>query len=123
MRDYTPDEFAAALIATVVEVAKDAHRIVDETAEDVRNSARQNAKVANRSHAKNVHRHINYDVDQLEADIGYDDVDQGRLGIILEYGHGRARNAPQRNLGRALDEHEERFRERLADVTRRDLEG
>lgn len=123
MPALTPDEFADALTGVVVEVAKKTHQAVDETAGKVRDSARRNTRAANKKHAKNAHKYINADVDKLEADIGYDDVDQGRLGIILEYGEGRARNAPQRNLGRALDEHEGPFADRLAEVAWRDLKG
>lgn len=121
MPTYTPDEFAAILMGAPVEAAKEAHHVVDDTAGKVRTSARRNARAANPKHAKNAHKYINADVDRLTADIGYDDEDQGRLGIILEYGDGLARNAPQRNLGRALDEHEASFVERLADAARKGL--
>lgn len=123
MAEYTPDQFAAVLMQTAVEVAKGAHEILDDTARKIRNDARRNARAANPSHARKVPATINYDVDRLTADIGYDDIGQGRLGVILEYGHGAARNAPQRNLGRALDGNEEQFRTRLADLTERALRG
>lgn len=123
MATYTPDEFADILAGVPVEVAKGAHGVVDDTAGKVRTSARRNARAANPKHARQVPPHINADVDRLSADIGYDDEGQGRLGIILEYGDGLARNAPQRNLGRALDEHETAFVERLADVAHKKLTG
>lgn len=116
MATYTPDEFADILTGVPVEVAKAAHGVVDDAAGKVRTSARRNARAANPKHARKVPPLINADVDRLTADIGYDDIGQGRLGIILEYGDGQARNAPQRNLGRALDEHEAGFVQRLADV-------
>lgn len=121
MATYTPDEFADILTGVPVEVAKGAHGVIDDTAGKVRTSARRNARAANRKHARKVAPLINADVDRLSADIGYDDTGQGRLGIILEYGDGLARNAPQRNLGRALDEHEPAFVERLADVAHKKL--
>lgn len=121
MATYTPGEFADILTGVPVEVAKGAHGVIDDTAGKVRTSARRNARAANRKHAKNAYKYIKSDVDRLTADIGYDDEDQGRLGIILEYGDGQARNAPQRNLGRALDEHEPAFVERLTDVAHKKL--
>lgn len=120
---YTPDQFVEVLKSVAVETAKEAHKVLADVAEDVQDQARRNARAANPSHAKNVHRYINRDIDGLTAEIGYDKVDQGNLGAVLEYGNGRAHNAPQRNLGRALDAHEERFAQRLADAAERVLRG
>lgn len=122
MPAQTPDQFAEHLMQSAVRLAKAAHEVVDDTATKVRNDARRNARAANPSHARKVPATINADVDRLAADIGYDDRGQGHLGVILEYGHGQARNAPQRNLGRALDQHEGEFRRRLGEVAERALE-
>jgi hypothetical protein len=114
---YSPEEFADALMAAGKAIAQAAVDSLDEAAKAVKKDARSNARKANPRHAKNAYKYIDYDLDKrsLTAEVGYDKRDQGNLGAVLEYGNGNARNAPQRNLSRALEGHESRFEEEIGD--------
>lgn len=125
MTTYTPDEFADALMAAGKSIAESAVNALTDAAKAVKKDARANARRANPRHAKNAYKYINMDVDRrsLTAEVGYDKENQGNLGAILEYGNGGARNAPQRNLGRALDGNEKLFEDEMGDAGEEAIPG
>lgn len=117
MTTYSPDEFADALMAAGKAIAQAAVGSLEDAAKAVKKDARANARKANPRHARHAYKYIDYDVDKrsLTAEVGYEKRDQGNLGAVLEYGNGGARNAPQRNLSRALEAHESLLEEDLGD--------
>jgi hypothetical protein len=122
---YTPDEFSDALLAAGRAIAEDAVNSLTDAAKAVKKDARRNARRANPRHAKNVYKYIDYDIDKrsLTAEVGYDKRDQGNLGAVLEYGNGNARNAPQRNLSRALDGNVDLLENELGDAGEEAIPG
>ncbi len=95
----SPGEFAAELqrvsAATDAAIAK----VVEKGALNIKNNARASLSSSNAGKSAAGH-FINYDVDGLEAEIGYDKM-AGSLGTMNEY--GSAGNAPKKDLANALE--------------------
>lgn len=119
----TPDEMARHLLSAASRAPKEARDEVADAVKRVQAGARRNAAAANRVHARGLAARIGSDIEaagtRIEGEVGYDKVGQGNLGAILEYANGRTHNAPQRNLGRALDVEEPRFPLALGDMGER----
>lgn len=97
---------AADIGAAKVELIPNVRKAVEVTARNIKDDWRDNAKKANRGHAKRYPSAIDYDM-QLDADgvigaeIGPKLGGQGSLGF-LEDAPGGIRSAPQRNVDKAL---------------------
>jgi hypothetical protein len=118
---YTPDEFADHLMEATVRVTKETVAVVRRGLVNVKNDGRRNAAAAGGQYLKHLPRTIAFDdvhADGLviSGEVGYLSGPQAELGALAEYGGGRAHNAPQRNLGRALDTEEPKFVRAMADA-------
>lgn len=109
----TPQQLAAELLAAAARTNVAVARVVNKSASDVKNEARRNATVSSGRSAAKYPQTITYDVAnqgvRVSAEIGPEGGGQARLGAILEYGSGGAKNPPHRDLGRALDSQEANF--------------
>lgn len=119
----TPDELSRLLLNAAGRAPAEMRRTVEAATKRVQDAAQRNARAANRVHARGLAATIGADVsaagERVEGEVGYDKVGVGNLGAVLEYANGRAHNAPQRNLGRALDVEELRFPDAVGDMGER----
>jgi hypothetical protein len=118
---YSPDEFADHLLEATQRATKQTVAAVRRGLVNVKNEGRRNAIAANRHYLRRLPYTIGFD--EVHADgltiwgeVGYLSGQQAELGAIAEFGGGRAHNAPQRNLGRALDAEEPKFVRAVADA-------
>lgn len=109
------DMLAATLMKVSTGTMAFAAKAVEVTARHIKDDARKNVR-SHFGHIPHVANAITYDVmvgvGSIKAEIGYDrNLVQGNLAHIIEYGSAayNAPNAPQRNLGRALDTNIEDF--------------
>ncbi len=121
MPTYSPDEFAAHLVAAAPKAAREAAKVVKRGSLNVKNEAQRNVQATAPVHHAHAHKAIGYDVDAADLTItgviGYDkDKRGGPLGNLLEFGGGGDHSPPHRDLARALEVEEPRFAEALADV-------
>lgn len=113
MAVISAEQFAAELLAAALRTNVAVTAVVTRGAVNVKNEARRNATVSSGRSAARYPSTITYDVTnrgtRVEAEIGPEGGGQARLGAILEYGSGNAKNPPHRDLGRAADTEEPRF--------------
>lgn len=106
----TPSTLAADMLRAAAGAAVGARAVVAKGALNVKKGAQENVAKSAPVHNAHAGSAISYDLDTsgLGAEIGYDkDKRGGALGNLLEY--GSRKNAPHRDLGRALDDEEKRF--------------
>lgn len=119
----TPDEMVRHLLSAAAKAPAEARDALDASARRVREGSQRNARAANRVHARGLAATVGSDVSpagfRMEAEVGYNKGGVGNLGAILEYANGRTHNAPQRNLGRALEVEEPVLPESLGDMGER----
>lgn len=111
----TPEQFAAELLATAVEVLPQSARVVKKAAQNVKTAAKENVQRSAPTNHAHAHNAITYDEPTItplgvSSEVGYDkDKRGGALGNLLEYGGGGDKSPAHRDIGRAADDEESRF--------------
>lgn len=114
MPAVSPQQFAAQLLASAAEVASGARGVLGKGALNVKTEAQRNVQQSAPVHNAHAAYAIDYDVDGLAAEIGYNkDKPGGPIGNLLEYGGKGDRSPAHRDLGRALDAEAPRFEDAL----------
>ena len=113
----TPETLAADMLKAAAEAIVVTRAVVQKGALNIKNEAKANVQKSAPVHNAYAHHAITYDTEirkvSVDAEIGYDkDKRGGSLGNILEF--GTRKNNPHRDLGRALDNEEQRFDASLA---------
>lgn len=127
MPEYTPAQFAAALMGAAARSPRETVQVVRKGAGNVKDGAQRNVLATAPVHNAHANRAITYDVAAegvlVVAEIGYDKtINGGAIGNLLEFGGGGDHSPPHRDLGRALDVEESRFENALGDMGERLLD-
>lgn len=116
----TPETLAADLLKAAATATVEVRAVVAKGALNIKNDARRNHLTSAPIHHANAAQTINYETTVKRAaivgEIGYDlaVAKAANIAFITEY--GTKKNAPQRNLGRALDDEEDKFIQAMGNV-------
>lgn len=98
---------------------REARSVVAKGALNIKNDTREN--ISDHPSWRRLEQKVNYEQVGLSAEVGYDDVGQGELAGIYEF--GSARRAPHPTLYPAAEREAPRFQKAMLDAAAKLVEG